>query len=106
MNSSLFALDPMASISYAQYNAVKKDEGSFEDFLLHYDSHGANNGKNDWLFKLMGKENGLQALMKNPELIGSIDLNQFDFGSKISTSNFFDSKIELLKLQALFKGEN
>ncbi len=102
---NLFALDPMASISYAQYNAVKKDKGSFEDFLLHYDSHEANEGGSKWLNRLIKNEGGYEALASNPELVSSLkDLNlDLDFSSYLNTSKFLDTKIEVLKMMSLLK---
>ncbi len=103
---ALFTLDPMAAISYGQYNAVKKDKGSFEDFLLHYNSYEANEGNSKWLQNLISKNSGLNALASNPELLNSMDALGFDFSSSISTSNFLDTKIELLKLNILSKINN
>ncbi len=102
---ALFALDPMAAISYGQYNAVKKDKGSFEDFLLHYDSYEVNEGSNKWLQKLISKNSCLGAIASNPQLLNSLDMSSFDFNKAISTSDFLDTKIELLKLQVLSKSK-
>lgn len=99
--NTLFSLDPMAAISYGQYNAVKKENGSFEDFLLHYDSHEANDGGSDWLSNLISQEGGFNKLSSNPELLQSLDLSKFDFSSNISSSNFLTTKAEALKLQLL-----
>lgn len=98
---TLFALDPMAAISYGQYNAVKKDEGSFEDFLLNYDSYEANEGNSQWLTDLITKEGGFSGL--SSELLSSVDLSSFDFTSSLSTSNFLTTKAEVLKQEVLSK---
>jgi hypothetical protein len=48
----LFELDPYASAQYGVYKTLKKEDASFEDFLLRYDSHGVNKGDFSWLEKL------------------------------------------------------
>ncbi len=97
---ALFKLDPMAGISYAQYNAVKKDEGSFEDFLLHYNSYEANEGKSDWLTNLISEEGGFSKLASS-ELFHTLDLSKFSFSKHLNTSDFLTSKAQAYKLQAL-----
>lgn len=98
---ALFALDPMAAISYGQYNAVKKNEGSFEDFLLHYNSYEANEGGSDWLSNLISQEGGYSKLSSSPELLQSLDLSNFNFTSSLSTSDFLSTKADAYKLQVL-----
>lgn len=98
---ALFKLDPMAGISYAQYNSVKKGKGSFEDFLLNYNSLEANEGKNNWLTNLMSREGGFNKLASSPELLSSLDLSSFNFSTSLSTSNFLATKADSYKLQAL-----
>lgn len=97
---ALFKFDPMAAISYGQYNSVKGKDGSFEDFLLHYNSYEANEGNSDWLTKMIGKDN-LTSIMKNGELLKSLSLT--NFMSSLSTSEFLTTKAEALKLQAMSK---
>ncbi len=102
MNATqLFAIDPAAAVSYAQYNTVKEGKGSFEDFLLHYDSHEANEGGSNWLDRLIQNEGGFNTLAKHPELVNSLRGRDFNFLKGFSTSDFFGAKIESLKMMAL-----
>ncbi len=97
---ALFKLDPLAGISYAQYNEVKKGKGSFEDFLLHYDSYNANKGKNDWLTNLISSEGGFEKIASS-ELLNSLDLSKFSFS--LSTNTFLNTKALVFKHQALLQ---
>lgn len=54
--SYLFRLDPAASTAYNMYKASNKNGGSFEDFLLKYDTNKANKG--DFSSILGESENG------------------------------------------------
>jgi hypothetical protein len=101
MYTNLFAIDPMAGISYGIYNSIKGEKGSFLDFLFHYDSHKANNNENDWLKNLMSED--VLNHVKNPKVLSSLNyigLNTIDF---FSTKSYFDTKVEVLKLQLLQK---
>lgn len=89
---TLFKLDPMAGISYAQYNAIKKDKGSFEDFLLHYNSYEANNQKSNWLTNLISNET------QNSQLD---ILSKFKFSLNANSDNLFMTKSRFYKLQTL-----
>jgi len=51
MYSRLFEVDPYASAQYGIYTRLTEGKGSFEDFLIHYDSHGVNNGDFSWITK-------------------------------------------------------
>lgn len=84
MSNQLFMLDPMAASSYGIYNAYKGKDGSFEDFLLNYNSHEANDGDNSWFNKLIGDD-----LFQNIQ--SPLALKALSF-SKINTSDFFQSK--------------
>lgn len=99
MDSRLFEIDPYASVSYGLYNSFKGNKGSFEDFLLHYDSSGANKGKNEWLTKLVEKST-LEAV-SSPEVFeaqGVLGIHDFSFLNK---SSFFDTQINAYKLQLM-----
>lgn len=96
-------IDPMAASSYGLYNSVKGDKGSFEDFLLNYDSKKANEFDNSWLNKLVTKEN--LSKITSPEVIQSLNLsgyNTFDF---LSQKSYFDTQAEGYK-QILLKEMN
>lgn len=99
--SRLFELDPMAAISYGEYNSVKGEDGSFEDFLLHYDSAGANDSDNSWLTNLITENSGLSALSDNPEMLNYLGSSGVDFTSTLSSSDFLTTKAEAYKLQAM-----
>jgi len=75
MDSRLFQIDPYAGISYGLYNSLKGDKGSFEDFLLHYDSTGANKEDNTWLTKLV-KDDSTKAL---PRSVGSDEFTRSEW---------------------------
>ena len=103
MYTNLFMIDPMAASSYGLYNSVKGDKGSFEDFLLNYDSKKANEFDNSWLNKLVTKEN--LSKITSPEVIQSLNLsgyNTFDF---LSQKSYFDTQAEGYK-QILLKEMN
>lgn len=87
MNSQLFAIDPMAASSYGLYNSIKKEEGSFVDFLLSYDSKAANESDNSWLTDLITADN-----LKNitsPEVLQTLATSGF------STEDIFSYRGEL-----------
>ncbi|MDD3324013.1 MAG: hypothetical protein PHN38_02685 [Sulfurospirillaceae bacterium] len=99
MQSRLFEIDPMAGIGYGMYNALKKEKGSFEDFLLHYDSHQVNEGDNSWLTKLISED--IFSSIASPEIfeaMGALGINGIDF---LSSGNFFDTQTSAYKLQIL-----
>jgi hypothetical protein len=95
--SILFQIDPMAASSYGLYNSLKEGEGSFIDFLLHYDSKGANEGDNSWMTKLVNK-NTIEKL-SSPQVAQALSQSDFDFSGLISTSDYFDTKVQMYKLQ-------
>lgn len=102
MDSRLFEVDPYAGISYGLYNSVKGDKGSFEDFLLHYDSKGANDGDKSWLTKLMG-EDTLKSL-SSPEVweaMNTLGINGLDLVNTMGSSDYFDTQVGALKLQLM-----
>lgn len=53
MDTRLFAVDPYASAQYGMYTRLTEGKGSFEDFLIHYDSHSVNKGDFSWLANLV-----------------------------------------------------
>lgn len=97
MNTQLFMIDPMAASSYGLYNAMKKEEGSFVDFLLSYDSQGANEGDNSWLTKLITNDN--MEIFANSGLLStfeSLHVSTFDL---FSQRDSFDAQAQIYKLQ-------
>jgi hypothetical protein len=99
MYNNLFEIDPMAGISYGMYNSIKGEEGSFLDFLLHYDSHEANNEDNSWFSDLINKDT--MSKIKSPEVLEAMNfagINTLDF---LSSKSYFDTKAEALKLQLM-----
>ncbi|ATB68535.1 hypothetical protein FA592_09080 [Sulfurospirillum diekertiae] len=102
MDSRLFQIDPYAGISYGLYNSIKGDKGSFEDFLLHYDSTGANNEDSSWLTKLVKDDNN--KALSSPavwEAMNTLGVNGLDLMSSVSSSDFFDTQASALKLQLM-----
>lgn len=102
MDNRLFQIDPYAGISYGLYNSLKGEKGSFEDFLLHYDSTGANKEDSSWLTKLI-KEDTNKAL-SSPEVWEAMNLlgvNGLNLASSIDSSDFFDTQVSSLKLQLM-----
>jgi len=102
MDNRLFQIDPYAGISYGLYNSLKGEKGSFEDFLLHYDSTGANKEDSSWLTKLI-KEDTNKAL-SSPEVWEAMNLlgvNGLNLASSIDSSDFFDTQVSALKLQLM-----
>lgn len=98
MDTQLFKIDPLAGIGYGMYNAIKKGEGSFEDFLLHYDSHAVNEGDNSWLTKMVSQDIG--SALSSPEVLeamSTLGIN-LDF---LATGSFFDTQVSSYKLQLL-----
>jgi 3-methyladenine DNA glycosylase Tag len=95
--SILFQIDPMAASSYGLYNSFKEGEGSFIDFLLNYDSKGANEGDNSWMTKLVNQKT-LQNI-SSPEIAQALIQNGIDFTGFISASDYFDTKVAMYKLQ-------
>lgn len=102
MDNRLFQIDPYAGISYGLYNSLKGEKGSFEDFLLHYDSTGANNDDSSWLTKLI-KEDTANAL-SSPEVweaMNVLGINGLDLMSGVTSSDFFDTQASALKMQLM-----
>lgn len=100
MDTHLFQIDPQAGMAYGMYNAIKKDKGSFEDFLLHYDSHAVNEeNDNSWLTKLVGED--INSALASPEVIEAMSflgMSDFDF---LATSDYFDTQASAYKLQLM-----
>jgi hypothetical protein len=98
MDTHLFQIDPQAGIAYGMYNALKKSEGSFEDFLLHYDSHAVNEeNDNSWLTKLVGEN--MSSALSSPEVMeamGFLGMSDLDF---LASSDYFDTQVTSYKLQ-------
>ncbi len=87
MQSRLFEVDPMAGVGYAMYNSVKKGKGSFEDFLLHYDSVKVNEGDDDWLSKLINEDSLSQ--VTSPQMLEAMNkygVNSLDMLPKLLVS--------------------
>ena len=102
MDNGLFQIDPYAGISYGLYNSLKGEKESFEDFLLHYDSTGANNDDSSWLTKLI-KEDTTSAL-SSPEVweaMNTLGINGVDLFSGVNSSDFFDTQVSALKMQLM-----
>jgi len=99
MQSRLFEVDPLAAVGYAMYNSVKKGEGSFEDFLLHYDSVKVNEGDDDWLTKLINQDSLNQ--VASPQILDAITKYGVNSLSAFSQSSYFDTQVAVYKLQLL-----
>jgi hypothetical protein len=100
MDTHLFQIDPQAGIAYGMYNALKKDKGSFEDFLLHYDSHAVNEeNDNSWFTKLVGED--ISSALSSHEVMGAMSflgMSDLDF---LATSDYFDAQVTSYKLQLM-----
>ena len=103
MYTNLFMLDPMAASSYGLYNSIKGDKGSFEDFLLNYDSKKANDFDNSWLDKLVNKEN--LSKITSPEVLKDLNLTQIHTTDFLSQKSYFNTQFEGYK-QILLKEMN
>ena len=99
MDSRLFEVDPLAAINYGLYNAYKKGEGSFEDFLIHYDSHSVNDGDNSWLTDLVNQDT--LASITSPEVLSAMDTLGLDNLNLLTNSDYFDTQVSAYKLQLL-----
>ncbi len=99
MDTRLFEVDPYAGVAYGMYAALKKSDASFEDFLLHYDSHSVNEGDNAWLTKL-ARENMSNAL-GTPEVLEAMDLLGVGNLDLLSSASFFDTQTSAYRLQLL-----
>jgi hypothetical protein len=97
MTTELFALDPMAASSYGLYSALKKEEGSFLDFLLHYDSKGANEGNNEWLTDLISED--IFSKITDTDTLQALSFYGFDTFSLFSQKSYFDTQVEAYKNQ-------
>lgn len=97
MNNNLFLIDPMAAVNYGLYNSVKGEEGSYLDFLLKYDSKGANENDNSWLTDLVGEDT--IANISSPEVLSSLNLAGISTSDLLSQKNYFDMQVDVYKLQ-------
>lgn len=98
MDTRLFEIDPLAGIGYGMYNALKKGEGSFEDFLLHYDSHASNEGDNAWLSRIVMQN--MNTALSSPAVLEAMSLLGVSLDIT-STGSFFDTQVSAYKLQLL-----
>ena len=94
MDNRLFSIDPYAATSYGLYNSVKKKEGSFVDFLLHYDSQGVSEGDNSWLTKMIGNDN-----LNNPEIAKTLSFANINTFDMLNSQSYFDTQVSAYKLQ-------
>lgn len=101
MDSRLFAIDPLAAVNYGLYNAIKKGEGSFEDFLVHYDSQSVNDGDNSWLTNLVSQD--MLASITSPEVLEAMDTLGLDNLKFLTKGTFFDTQVASYKLQLLLE---
>ena len=99
MESRLFEVDPLAAVNYGLYNAYKKGEGSFEDFLIHYDSHNVNEGDNSWLTDLINKDT--LSSITSPEVLSAMDTLGLDNLNLLTSGDYFDTQVSAYKLQLL-----
>ncbi|AHJ11728.1 hypothetical protein [Sulfurospirillum multivorans] len=99
MDNRLFEIDPYAGVSYGLYNSLKGEEGSFEDFLLHYDSTGASEGDSSWLTDLINQDT-LSALSSTTvlEAMNTLGVSALDFGN---STTYFDSQVYAAKMQLM-----
>lgn len=102
MDNRLFEIDPYAGVSYGLYKSYKGNKGSFEDFLLHYDSTGANKDDNSWLTNVI-KEDTNNALNSTTvwDAMKTLGINGLDLMSSATSSDFFDTQASALKLQLM-----
>ncbi len=96
MQTNLFTIDPMAASSYGLYNSIKGEKGSFEDFLLSYDSKKANDSDNSWLDKLVTKEN--LSKITSPEVLKNLNLSGVSTMDFLSKKSYFDTQAEGYKM--------
>jgi len=96
MYTNLFMIDPMAASSYGLYNSIKGKKGSFEDFLLSYDSKKANDSDNSWLDKLVTKEN--LSKITSPEVLKNLNLSGVSTIDFLSKKSYFDTQAEGYKM--------
>lgn len=97
MNTYLFQIDPMAASSYGLYNSFKKGEGSFVDFLLHYDSHSVNEGNSEWLTKLVGED--ILSKVTDTTTLKALSSYGLDTFSLFSQKSYFDTQVEAYKIK-------
>jgi len=88
MYSRLFEVDPYASAQYGIYTRLTEGKGSFEDFLIHYDSHGVNNGDFSWITKF-AQGDDFQTLAMS-------FLNNSSSWVGMGTANFIGNKFSLM----------
>ncbi|MDD3343467.1 MAG: hypothetical protein PHR87_07835 [Sulfurospirillaceae bacterium] len=99
MDSRLFEIDPLAAVNYGFYNTLKKGEGSFEDFLVHYDSHNVNEGDNSWLTKLVSED--MASKIASIEVLSTMDFLGMNHLNFLTKSSFFDTQVASYKLEIL-----
>ncbi len=99
MDSRLFEIDPMAGISYAKYNSVKGEEGSFLDFLLQYDSYEANNDDDSWFNDLLKDE--LSRSVNQPQMLEALNTYNVSTLDFLSSKSYFDTQVEAYKTELL-----
>jgi len=101
MNNIFNNLGLQAAVDYGKYQTVKGKESDFVDFLLSYDSKGAQNGDTSWLNsinsvnedKLMSITAQASDKLKKP--LSSLSLEN------LQNSNYFDTQVTALKYQLM-----
>ncbi len=99
MYSQLFSIDPMAGISYSKYNSIKGEDGSFLDFLLHYDSYKANHDDDSWFGNLL--KNELQNSLNRPQMLKALNTYNVSTLDFLSSKSYFDTRVETYKTELL-----
>jgi len=101
MNNVFNDLGIQAAVDYGKYQTVKGKESDFVDFLLSYDSKGAQDGDTSWLNNINSvNENKLmsitaQASDKLKKPLSSLSLEN------LQNSNYFDTQVTALKYQLM-----
>jgi len=97
MDARLFSIDPYALSSYGMYNAAKKGEGDFVDFLLHYDSKSLSEGDNSWFSKVVGED--VLSKINSTEMAQALHFANFNTFDLLKSQSYFDTQVSAYKLQ-------
>lgn len=97
MDTRLFTIDPYALSSYGMYNAAKKGEGDFVDFLLHYDAKGVSEGDNSWFTNVVGDD--VLSKINSPEMAQMLEFANINTFDLLGSQSYFDTQVRAYKLQ-------
>lgn len=101
MNNVFNNLGIQAAVDYGKYQTIKGEKSDFVDFLLSYDSKGAQDGDTSWLNNITSvNEDKLISITAQASAKLNKPLSISNLGN-LQNSNYFDTQVTALKYQLM-----